>query len=88
MREELQEQSSSAGAGLQHSDHATTARAALRWQALVLFGVLVGKVFLYDLSLLDRAYRIVSFFVLGTALLVVSFFYQRRQAAEKEEKKP
>ncbi|MDP2784463.1 MAG: DUF2339 domain-containing protein [Sulfurimicrobium sp.] len=62
--------------------------AALRWQALALFGLLVGKVFLYDLSLLDKAYRIVSFFALGTALLVVSFFYQRRQAADKSEKKP
>lgn len=62
--------------------------AALRWQALVLFGLLVGKVFLYDLSLLDKAYRIVSFFVLGTALLVVSFFYQRRQATEKGDKQP
>lgn len=62
--------------------------AALRWQALVLFGLLVGKVFLYDLSLLDKAYRIVSFFVLGTALLVVSFFYQHRQMAEKAEKQP
>ncbi len=59
--------------------------AALRWQALALFGLLVGKVFLYDLSLLDKAYRIVSFFALGMALLVVSFFYQRRQAAGKAE---
>ncbi|MEN6586216.1 MAG: DUF2339 domain-containing protein [Sulfuricella sp.] len=62
--------------------------AALRWQALALFGLLVGKVFLYDLSLLDRAYRIVSFFALGIALLVVSFFYQRSQAADKSEKEP
>ncbi len=56
---------------------------ALRWQALALFGLLVGKVFLYDLSLLDKAYRIASFFALGTALLVVSFFYQRRQNTGK-----
>lgn len=62
--------------------------AALRWQALALFGLLVGKVFLYDLSLLDKAYRIVSFFALGMALLVVSFFYQRSQAAEKRDKQP
>lgn len=56
---------------------------ALRWQALALFGLLVGKVFLYDFSLLDKAYRIASFFALGTALLAVSFFYQRRQGSEK-----
>ena len=59
---------------------------ALRWQALALFGLLVGKVFLYDLSLLDKAYRIASFFALGTVLLTVSFFYQRRQGAEKSGK--
>lgn len=59
---------------------------ALRWQALALFGLLVGKVFLYDLSLLDKAYRIASFFALGTVLLAVSFFYQRRQGAEKSGK--
>lgn len=59
---------------------------ALRWQALALFGLLVGKVFLYDLSLLDRAYRIASFFALGTVLLAVSFFYQRRQGTGQQGK--
>ncbi len=56
---------------------------ALRWQALVLFGLVVGKVFVHDLSFLNRIYRIVSFLVLGVMLLVVSFFYQRRLAAER-----
>ncbi|MGB7434252.1 MAG: DUF2339 domain-containing protein [Candidatus Acidiferrum sp.] len=55
----------------------------LRWQALLLLGVVVIKVFLYDLSFLDRAYRILSFFILGTALLVVSFFYQRKLARDR-----
>ncbi len=55
----------------------------LRWQALALFGIIVGKVFLYDLSFLERVYRIVSFLVLGVVLLVVSFLYQRRLAAAK-----
>jgi uncharacterized membrane protein len=59
---------------------------ALRWQALALFGLLVGKVFLYDLSMLDKAYRIASFFALGTALLAVSFYYQRRQGTGKSGK--
>ncbi len=54
---------------------------ALRWQALALFGVVVGKAFLYDLSFLQRGYRILSFFVLGVVLLIVSFLYQRRRAA-------
>jgi uncharacterized membrane protein len=50
----------------------------LRWQALILLGIVVAKVFFYDLSSLDRAYRIFSFFILGAALLAVSFFYQRK----------
>lgn len=52
--------------------------ALLRWQALVLLGVVVAKVFLYDLASLDRVYRILSFFILGSVLLAVSFLYTRR----------
>jgi len=61
--------------------------AGLRWQALALYGLVVGKVFLFDLSSLERFYRIVSFLVLGVVLLAVSFFYQRRLAASDEEKR-
>jgi uncharacterized membrane protein len=57
--------------------------ALLRWQGLALIGLVVAKVFLYDLSFLDRAYRILSFFVLGAVLLGVSFLYQRRLARER-----
>jgi len=57
--------------------------ALLRWQSLVLFGLVVGKVFLYDLSFLERAYRILSFFVLGAVLLAVSFIYTRKPARER-----
>jgi uncharacterized membrane protein len=51
--------------------------ALVRWQALVLIAFTVGKVFVYDVSQLDRAYRIVSFMVLGVLLLAISFVYQR-----------
>jgi len=54
--------------------------AILRWQALALLGVIIVKVFFFDLSFLTGFYRIFSFFVLGLLLLLVSFFYQRRQA--------
>jgi uncharacterized membrane protein len=54
--------------------------ALLRWQALALFGLVVVKVFFYDSSYLDKFYRIVSFFILGLVLLVVSFLYQRKVA--------
>jgi uncharacterized membrane protein len=56
---------------------------AVRWQALVLFGLAVGKVFLYDSSYLDRFYRILSFFILGVVLLVVSFVYQNKVSRER-----
>jgi uncharacterized membrane protein len=55
----------------------------LRWQALFLLGIVVMKVFFYDLSFLDRAYRILSFFILGAALLAVSFFYQRKLSRDR-----
>jgi uncharacterized membrane protein len=62
--------------------------AVFRWQALALLGVVVVKVFFFDLSFLARFYRIVSFFLLGLALLVISFFYQRRSASNPSEKQP
>jgi uncharacterized membrane protein len=58
--------------------------ALLRWQSLALFGLVVGKVFLYDLSFLDRGYRILSFFVLGAVLLGISFSYTRKLARERD----
>ena len=57
--------------------------ALLRWQALALFLLVVMKVFLYDSSYLERFYRILSFFILGVVLLVVSFLYQRKMARER-----
>ncbi len=51
--------------------------AFVRWQALILIAFTIGKVFIYDFSELDRAYRIVSFMILGVLLLAISFVYQR-----------
>ena len=51
--------------------------AFVRWQALILIAITIVKVFVYDVSQLDRAYRIVSFIVLGALLLAISFVYQR-----------
>ena len=51
--------------------------AFVRWQALILVAVTVGKVFTYDVSQLDRVYRILSFIALGVLLLAISFAYQR-----------
>jgi uncharacterized membrane protein len=51
--------------------------AFVRWQALVLIAATIVKVFIYDVSQLDRVYRILSFGVLGILLLAISFAYQR-----------
>src|SRR5271156_4740339 len=60
---------------------------AIRWQALVLLGVGIVKVFLFDLSFLERFYRIVSFLLLGLALMLISFYYQRQLLGRKGERK-
>jgi uncharacterized membrane protein len=57
--------------------------ALLRWQSLVLFGLVVVKVFLYDSAYLQRFYRILSFLILGLVLLVVSFLYQSKVSRER-----
>ena len=51
--------------------------AFLRWQALVLLAVSIGKVFLFDIGALSQGFRILSFLGLGALLLGVSFVYQR-----------
>ena len=50
----------------------------LRWLALALLGITTVKVFLVDLSQLERIYRVASFLALGVLLLAISFAYQRK----------
>ncbi len=49
----------------------------VRIEAIVLFGVSILKIFIYDLSFLDTLYRTFSFVGLGVILLAVSYLYQR-----------
>ena len=49
----------------------------LRLASLVFLFLTVGKVFLYDLSVLEGIYRILSFVGLGVALIIFSLLYQR-----------
>jgi len=58
--------------------------AFLRWQAIALLALTAAKVFFYDISALERGYRIVAFIVLGGILLAVSFFYQRARVRPAE----
>lgn len=78
------------GAGLLLAGRVRRVR-LLRLMALALLGLTTLKVFLLDLSALDRAYRIISFIVLGAILLAVSYLYQKSQqraAAEAAEEEP
>lgn len=56
----------------------------VRLMGMGLLVLAILKVFLFDMSSLDRIYRIVSFIVLGVILLVVSFLYQQRQKRTAE----
>jgi uncharacterized membrane protein len=49
----------------------------VRWLAMLLFAVTILKVFIFDLSELEKVYRIFSFIGLGLILLAASFLYQR-----------
>jgi uncharacterized membrane protein len=51
--------------------------AFIRWQAMVLLAVTIGKVFLYDSRYLQQIYRILSFIALGVMLMAVSYAYHR-----------
>jgi uncharacterized membrane protein len=48
---------------------------AMRYGGLVLFAIVIGKVFFSDLATLDQFYRIVAFIVLGVVVLAGSFIY-------------
>jgi uncharacterized membrane protein len=65
--------------------------AFVRWQALVLIALTIGKVFLFDVSELQQGYRILSFIALGAVLMGISYAYHRdwlklsRRARENSE---
>ena len=48
-----------------------------RMMGLILFGMSIVKVFLYDLRYLETGYRIVSFIVLGVIALLGAFLYNK-----------
>ncbi len=59
----------------------------LRVVAMVLFGITILKIFIYDLSFLETLYRIFSFIGLGVILLAVSYLYQRYKTIILDEHK-
>ena len=58
--------------------------ALLRWSGLVLFGVTAIKFMLYDLQGADVFWRFLVAIVVGVVLLLVSYFYQRKNRALAE----
>jgi uncharacterized membrane protein len=52
-----------------------------RMLGLGLIGVVVAKLYLYDVWLLVRLYRIVAFGALGALLLLTSYVYSRNRAS-------
>lgn len=55
----------------------TNKKKHLRIQGMVIFSIVILKVFLYDTRNLDTIYRTISYFVLGGLLLLVSFIYTK-----------
>lgn len=50
---------------------------ALRILSLVIFGITILKLFIYDVWFLGKIYRILAFVILGIVLLVSSLLYQK-----------
>jgi hypothetical protein len=59
-------------------------RPALRFGGLALFGISLGKLFLYDLSQLSSITRALSFLAVGAVLLLAGFFTQKLSADAAE----
>jgi uncharacterized membrane protein len=60
----------------------------LRGGGFILFGISLGKIFLFDLTSLSSAQRALSFLAVGAVLLLGGFFYQRLSAQFGEEARP
>lgn len=63
----------------------------LRYAGLILFAIVIGKVFFRDLAELDSFYRIIAFITLGVVVLAGSFIYLKYRetfAVTKNEPSP
>ncbi len=56
----------------------------LRMQGMLIFGVTIFKVFVYDIRNLETIYRTFSYIVLGLILLLVSFIYTKYKERLKD----
>ncbi|MFW6015536.1 MAG: DUF2339 domain-containing protein [bacterium] len=60
-------------------------RRHMRIQGVIIFSIVILKVFLYDTRSLDTIYRIIAYIVLGIILLFVSFIYTKYKEELKEK---
>jgi uncharacterized membrane protein len=56
--------------------------AVTRMLGISLIGIVVLKLYLYDIWLLGQFYRMAAFAILGVVLLAVSYVYSRRRTAD------
>jgi len=56
-----------------------------RTAGFLMASLTITKVFLYDVSSLETIYRVLSFFVLGVILLVISFIYHKKVRRMSED---
>ena len=56
----------------------------LRWLALALYALTVGKVLLLDMAGLQEFYRILAFFVVAVLLSIAGWAYHRVQLESKQ----
>jgi len=54
--------------------------APIRYFAIGLFAITIGKVFFSDLAELQRIYRVMSVIALGITLMLTSYLYQKMKA--------
>jgi hypothetical protein len=57
----------------------------VRLFAILIFGLTIAKVFVIDISTLDRVYKMLSVMALGVLLLVASYLYQRLRLQLRDE---
>jgi uncharacterized membrane protein len=56
---------------------------ALRYMAMVVFGITILKVFFFDLEQLEQVYRVLSVIVLGVLLLLTSYLYNQSRRSSR-----
>ena len=59
-------------------------KSRIRLQAIVVLGLAILKIFLYDVWQLETIYRTLSFIILGVLLLLASFMYSKFSSKLKE----